>query len=242
MPLRASMLPNGPNLLLYRHLQFGNLIDMTVLDTRQYRSKQAACGDPVACPELLDVRRTILGESQERWLFDTLASAKAKWTVIGQQVPTFARDMASVNAANRFSVDKWDGYTESRNRLFAHLRDSKAPNPIVLSGDVHTHWCADLKTDFTNPKSPTVGVEFTNSSVTSGGDGSDVQPTWETMRRDNPHITYHSNKRGYISCTATPDAMKADFRIVDRVTVPNQPARTARTMVVEAGRAGSTPS
>jgi hypothetical protein len=36
--------------------------------------------------------------------------------------------------------------------------------------------------------------------------------------------------------------MKADFRIVDRVTAPNQPAHTSRSMVVEAGRPGSTTS
>src|SRR4029450_13562170 len=135
---------------------------MTVLDTRQYRSKQAACGDPVACPELLDVRRTILGESQEKWLFDTLAQSRSTWTVIGQQVPSFARDMASVNPAARYSVDKWDGYAESRNRLFAHLRDAKTPNPIVLSGDVHTHWCADLKVDFTKPELRRSGVGVTD--------------------------------------------------------------------------------
>ncbi|HEX8030862.1 MAG TPA: alkaline phosphatase D family protein [Vicinamibacterales bacterium] len=242
MPVRPSMLPRGPDMTLYRHLAFGNLIDLSVLDTRQYRSKQATCGDPKACPELLDVRRTILGAAQEKWLFEGIATARATWTVIGQQVPTFARDMASINPAARFSVDKWDGYAESRNRLFAHLRDSKAANPIVISGDVHNHWCADLKEDFTNPKSATLGVEFTNTSVTSGGDGSEVQPTYEALHRDNPHITYHSNRRGYIGCTATPTMMKADFRVVDRVTVPNQPARTARTMVVEAGRAGSSTS
>ena len=226
-------------MLLYRRLQFGNLIDMTVLDTRQYRSKQSQCGNPTDCPELLDVKRTMLGETQEKWLFDSLADAKATWTIIGQQVPTFARDMASVNAAARYSVDKWDGYAGARNRLFAHLHQAKVANPIVLSGDVHSHWCADLKADFTRPTSPTIGVEFTNSSVTSGGDGSDVQPAWESLRRDNPHLTYHSNKRGYIACTATARTMTADFRIVDRVSVPDQPARTARTMVVEAGRPGS---
>ena len=43
MPLRASTLPSGPNMRLYRRMQFGNLIDLTVLDTRQFRSKQA-CG------------------------------------------------------------------------------------------------------------------------------------------------------------------------------------------------------
>ena len=71
-------------------------------------------------------------------------------------------------------MDKWDGYVASRQRLFARLKETKAPNPIVLSGDVHVHCGADLKMDFANPKSETVGVEFTNTSITSGGDGSDV--------------------------------------------------------------------
>jgi alkaline phosphatase D len=242
MPLRASTLPSGSSLPLYRRLAFGNLIDFNVLDTRQYRSKQAACGDPAQCPELFDVNRTILGDAQEKWLFDNLAKSDATWTVVAQQVPTFARDMNAANPASRYSVDKWDGYVQSRKRLFGHLRDAKTPNPVVLSGDVHNHWCADLKTDFADPGSPTVGVEFTNSSVTSGGDGADVTPTWELIRKDNPHVTYHNNKRGYLACTATAAAMRADFRVVDRVTIADQPARTARSMVVEAGRPGSQPS
>jgi alkaline phosphatase D len=242
MPLRHTSLPTGPTLPLFRHLKFGNLIDLSVLDTRQYRSKQAACGDPAQCPELFDVNRTILGDAQEKWLFDNLAKSDATWTVVAQQVPTFARDMNAANPVSRYSVDKWDGYVQSRKRLFGHLRDAKTPNPIVLSGDVHNHWCADLKTDFADPGSPTVGVEFTNSSVTSGGDGADVTPTWELIRKDNPHVTYHNNKRGYLACTATAAAMRADFRVVDRVTIADQPARTARSMVVEAGRPGSQPS
>ena len=150
--------------------------------------------------------------------------------------------MASANAASRYSVDKWDGYVDARRRLFGHLQEAKVPNPIVLSGDVHAHWCSDLKSDFANPSSATIGVEFTNSSITSGGDGSEVQPTWDSIRRDNPHITYHGNRRGYVSCTATPKTMRADFRVIDRVTERGAPVRTAATRVVEAGRPGSLPS
>jgi alkaline phosphatase D len=40
MPLRASALPSGSHMRLYRRLQFGNLIDLSVLDTRQWRSDQ----------------------------------------------------------------------------------------------------------------------------------------------------------------------------------------------------------
>ena len=41
MPLRASALPSGSHMRLYRRLQFGNLIDLSVLDTRQWRSDRA---------------------------------------------------------------------------------------------------------------------------------------------------------------------------------------------------------
>jgi len=239
MPVRGSQIPTGPNLTLYRRLQFGNLIDLNVLDTRQYRSKQATGGGPANLAELKDPARTIVGAAQEKWLFDNLAKVRATWTVLGQQVPTFARDNINVNPAGRFSVDKWDGYQASRDRLYSRLKETKAPNPILLSGDVHNHWGSDLKMDFRNPKSDTVGVEFTNSSVTSGGDGSEVTATFEKMHVDNPHITYHSNRRGYISCTATPAALRADFKILDKVTIPDLPARIGGSLVVEAGRPGS---
>ncbi len=244
MPLRATAMPSGPHLPLYRRLRFGNLIDLNVLDTRQYRSKQAcSTSSQAACTAaMLDPSRTILGATQEQWLFGNLAAPAGTWTVLGQQVPTFARDNRGTNPDARFSVDKWDGYAAGRQRLFQRLKDTRAANPIVLSGDVHTHWCADLKMDFANPKSDTVGVEFTNSSVTSGGDGSDTQANWERLHADNPHLTYHSNKRGYIACTATPKTMQADFRVIDKVSVAGSPVRTAATRVVQAGRPGSVSS
>jgi alkaline phosphatase D len=239
MPLRASAFPSGSHITIYRRMQFGNLIDFHVLDTRQWRSDQA-CGDGQHsnCAEALAPNRTMMGAEQEKWLFDNLASVSAKWTVLGQQVPTFARDMAKFDPDGRFSMDKWDGYVAARQRLYARLQETKAPNPIVISGDVHTHYGADLKTDFANPRSATVGVEFTNSSVTSGGDGSDIAPWWEGVKSDNTHVKYHSNRRGYIACTATPTAMRADFKIVDKVTVADMPIKTGGSLVVQAGRPG----
>jgi alkaline phosphatase D len=240
MPLRRQALPAGSRMRLYRRLQFGGLLDLSVLDTRQYRSKQACGGgSKPACAEAIDPGRTMLGAEQEKWLFENLASTRATWTVLGQQVPTFARDAQKINPAARFPMDKWDGYVAARNRLYARLKDTKAPNPVVLSGDVHQHYGGDLKLDFTRPDSETVGVEFTNTAITSGGDGADVSATWEQIKSDNPHIKYHSGLRGYIACTATPSAMRADFKVLDRVTVRDQPARIGGSLVVEAGRRGA---
>jgi alkaline phosphatase D len=240
MPLRRPTIPTGSNMRLYRRLQFGKLIDFSILDTRQYRSKQpCGGGSKPACAESLDPNRTILGAEQEKWLFQNVAEARSTWTVIGQQVPSFARDMQKVNPSARFSMDKWDGYVGSRNRLYARLKDTRAPNPIVLSGDVHQHYASDLKLDFTNPDSETVGAEFTNTSITSGGDGTDVAPAWEVAKADNPHVKYHSARRGYIACTATPTAMRADFKIVEKVTAPDQPVRLGGSVIVESGRPGA---
>lgn len=240
MPLRASALPSGPNMRLFRRLQFGRLMDLNMLDTRQYRSRQV-CGRLLSsnCPAAADRSRTMLGAAQERWLFDQLRRARATWTVLGQQVPTFARDAVAANPQGRFSMDKWDGYTAARARLYARLKQTNAPNPIIVSGDVHVHYGADLKLDYRNPRSQTIGTEFTNTSITSGGDGAEVSATWDRIRGDNPHIKYHSARRGYIACTATPQTMRADFKVLDKVTVPDVPTRIGGSLVVEAGHRGS---
>src|SRR5207247_4479147 len=137
-----------------------------------------------------------------------------------------------------FCMNNGDGYVAARNRLYSRLLETRAPNPIVLSGDVHQHFAADLKLDFRDPRSACVGVEFTNSSITTNGDGSDVSTTWERTRADNPHITYHSARRGYIACTATPALMRADFKIIEKVSEPNPPVRIGGALVVEASRTG----
>ncbi len=235
-----SAFPTGPDLKLYRRLTFGSLVDFTVLDTRQYRSNQACEGGAKpGCSEIRDDSRTMLGTLQERWLFEELARARARWTVIGQQVPLFARDLGPESASGRFSMDKWDGYPVARARLIDRLVETRAPNPIVLSGDVHVHFGADLKRDFSRPESATIGSEFTNTSATSGGDGADVSANWKTVAPINPHIKYHSARRGYVACTVTPATFRADFKVIDRVTVPGEPARTGGTLVVEAGRPGA---
>jgi alkaline phosphatase D len=236
MPLRRAAFPNHSRMKIYRRLQFGSLMDLNILDTRQYRSNQA-CGDGArtGCAEALDPRRTMLGDDQERWLYDNLATARARWTLIGQQVLSFARDLVKSAPEGRYAMDKWDGYVAARNRLYSRLKDAKTPNPIVISGDVHAHFAAELKMDFTDVRSESIGVEFTNSSISAGADGSDVAADWEATRADNPHIKYHANRRGYIACTVTPRQMRAEFRSLERVTQAGAPVIASPAFVVEAG-------
>ena len=239
MPLRRSALPNGPDMKLYRTIQFGGLADFHVLDTRQYRSDQS-CGDrrkPV-CDEWSDPERTFLGNEQEAWLMDRLDKSAAKWNAIPQQVL-----MADVNFGPGNEVwhamDKWGGYPVARERLLRFLDQRKPTNPVVLTGDIHSSWVNDVRIDPTDLSAPVVATEFVGTSITSGGDGVDMWDTGPMLLAKNPQIKYYNSKRGYMACELTPERWTTEFKRVDAVTNPNGTVTTHATFVVEDGTPGA---
>jgi len=239
MPLRRSSMPKGPDMQLYRRLSYGNLAEFLMLDTRQYRTDQP-CGDgsKVRCAEAFDPNATMTGPQQERWLLDGLSRSRARWNVIGQQVMMAQYD-SGVGEEQKFSMDKWDGYPAARNRILSFLLNRRPSNPIVITGDIHSNWVADLKADFDNPKSATVGTEFVGTSISTSGDGSDTRPQVQAQLPENPHIKFHNSQRGYVRCHITPQNWQSDYRVVSAVTTPNAPITTRASFVVENGKAGA---
>ncbi|MGH8869749.1 MAG: alkaline phosphatase D family protein [Actinomycetes bacterium] len=238
MPLRRSSVPRGPDMLLYRRLPYGGLADFHLLDTRQYRDDQAAGdGTKPPNPEQQDPSRTLTGAEQEAWLLDGLARSGARWNVLAQQV-FFARRDLGVGADERYSMDSWDGYLGSRDRIVRGFAETGASNPVVLTGDVHASWANDVKADFADPGSATVATEFVGTSITSGGNGSDTRADTAQVLADNPHIRFFNNFRGYVRCTVTPRQWQTDYRVVPYVTQPGAPVSTRASFVVETGRPG----
>jgi alkaline phosphatase D len=238
MPLRRSSLPHGPNMLLYRAIRYGDLAAFNVLDTRQYRTDQP-CGDGTKpyCPEALDPKGTIMGDVQEQWLLKNLTNSKARWNVLAQQV-MMARWDSGPGPEQRFSMDKWSGYPTARDRFLKQMHERKPSNPIVLTGDIHTNWAADLKFDYDDAKSPIVGAEYVGTSISSSGDGMDMRPDVEKQMAENPHVKFFNGQRGYLRCEVTPNLWKTDYRIVEKVTTQDSPISTRATFVTENGKPG----
>ncbi|HEX4951319.1 MAG TPA: alkaline phosphatase D family protein [Blastocatellia bacterium] len=239
MPLRRSVLKRGNNVEIFRRLPFGNLATVHLLDTRQYRTDQP-CGDgrKPACPESLDPKATMMGSAQERWLMRGLEQSSARWNIIAQQVMV-APAMTKDEGVPTFSMDQWSGYAAARDRFLSFLHDRKPANPIVLTGDIHTNWVNDLKPKFYEEKSPVVATEFVGTSITSGGDGSDVRPTTQKMLSENPHIKFFNAQRGYVRCTLTPQQWQTDYRVVELVTKPDARVSTRASFMVENGKPGA---
>lgn len=236
LPLRRSALPSGPDMLIYRRLEFGQLASFHVLDTRQYRTDQPL-GDGWQVPVesvLMDPRGTILGEAQRNWLFDGLATSTAGWNVLAQQVFLARIDMQA-GPEVRYPMDKWCGYEFERRNLLRHLVDHKVANPVVLTGDVHNNWANELVADYAEPATSNVGVEFVTTSITSRGDGANINDRHDSLLAENPFVKFHNDERGYVRCEVTAKEWRSDYKTVPYVSRPGAPICTRASFVVEFG-------
>jgi phosphodiesterase/alkaline phosphatase D-like protein len=70
--------PNGPVMRVYDRFRFGDLLEVSMIDGRQYRFREACYGPPnkggghletdATCPERREEGRTMIGFAQEAWL------------------------------------------------------------------------------------------------------------------------------------------------------------------------------
>ncbi len=225
MPVRFQEDDDEKTSRLYRRLSFGSLAELMVLDTRQYRSDQP-CGDNLVvlqtCPQILDPEATLLGARQEGWLFEQLERSRAVWNVLAQQVMMMRWDLGVLTGqpVNYFNVDAWDGYQAARDRVTGFLGTRRIRNPVVLTGDIHSSWAADLRMTASDTRSPLVAAEFVCSSISSTfGDANHGLVT--ATLPSNPHIRFFDGlHRGYALCTVTDKTWRTDFRAVERVAHP----------------------
>ncbi len=240
MPLRSFATPSGPDMQIYRRLTFGNLAEINVLDTRQYRSDQP-CGDGLGprCPEALAPNATMTGSKQEQWLFDGLSRSGSRWNIIAQQTMVAQYDFDPQPDSDLFNLDQWDGYVAARNRLLDFLQQRQPSNPVVITGDIHSSWVHDLKADFNNPSSATVGTEFVGTSISSDFPAQFIAPVTAALPA-NPHTKFFDGAfRGYVRCRLTGDRWQSDYRVVSSILDPDAPVSTLAAFVVEDGQPGA---
>ncbi|MCW1887576.1 alkaline phosphatase D family protein [Luteolibacter flavescens] len=234
MPLRAACIPKGPGMKLYRSVRHGSLVDFHVLDTRQHRTDQPNRDRPG--PASMNPDGTMLGAIQRDWLLGELKNSRASWNVLAQQV-MMARVDRTKGPKEMYSMDQWPGYEVERQALLRAFMDLKVSNPVVLTGDIHTHWANELPVEPSQADAPSAGTEFVCTSITSKGDGTDHPAGLESMLSQNPFVKYHGDHRGYVSCVIDSKSWRSDFRTVDYVTRPGAPLKTQASFVVESGRA-----
>jgi alkaline phosphatase D len=250
-----------------RAFRFGNLLELVMLEERlSARSQQLpASAAPGATPfgpgfvqagAFTDPARTLLGDTQEAWLADRLRTTPARWKLLGQGV-MFAQ-LKGVGAANAagggvfLNSDQWDGYEPARNRIYDIINGNASQpgvgNVVVLTGDIHSSWAADLTQDPNNPDvasggyNPATGagsraVEFVGTSVTSPGVDTDTSGGIAGFLRSvNPHFKYiNLHRRGYMLVDVDPERVVCEWWHVDTVSQPSSGQSFATAFAVANG-------
>jgi alkaline phosphatase D len=248
MPLRAQSIPRGSALRLYDRFRFGDLVSFSVLDGRQYRSKQPCEVPPFrgghiapdSCAERVDPNRTLLGAEQEKWLFGGFKQSDTAWNIVAQEQLVAQLRRRNRDGALGYWTDGWDGYPAARQRMLDAVCATKAANPVFIGGDIHSFWVTDLKADFGNPSSTAVATEFVGTSVTSD------PPPFNVLLRllpENPHVRYfESRHRGYVSVDLFRERMEARLQIISDRHDPRATISTLKRFVVESGKVGAVPA
>ncbi len=242
MPLRRRSLPRGPYLQLYRKFAWGRLAEFFALDTRQYRSDQAnGDGKKPLNDAAKSKSQSMLGAEQRDWLEAGLVQSTGAWNVLAQQVMMGVTDQQA-GPEELFPMDVWAGYAYEREQLMRFMRQRRVPNPVVLTGDVHSNWVNELRVDDRREDSPLVGTEFVGTSISSSGDGGEATDMRDTLMAENPGVKFFNAERGYVRCTVSKDQWRSDYQTVAKVTTPGAPVTTRASFVVESGKPGVQPA
>jgi alkaline phosphatase D len=223
---------------IYRNFRFGDLLDLTMLDTRLDARDQQV---PPTSPLVASPARTLLGPTQEEWLYRQLSTSRARgaaWRVIGQQV--MMGQLLNTDGSP-FNADQWDGYQASRNRLLANLAENQINNVVVLTGDIHSSWANEISL---NPFAPGTAlarrqaVEFVTPAVTSPGidDAAQAAGLAQQLRATHPHVQFvELFRRGYMVLDVDRDRAQAQWYNVRTITQRQAQEDLAMTMFTAAG-------
>ncbi|WP_439032710.1 alkaline phosphatase D family protein [Gordonia terrae] len=254
MPVRPAVDAAGRH--LFRRLQYGRLLELSMLDLRSYRDLQVSARSAA----IDDSARSILGRAQMSWLTNGLTSSQARWKIVGNPVmispvllpPLDPRTTGAVTAllgipkeGIPYNADQWDGYAADRRRLLDTVRRTGVDNVVFITGDIHSSWACDIPADVSNyPGAGSVATELVGTSVTSTNIDDMLNVPANTagvavssaFGATNHHVRWSEfDAHGYSVLTITPAAAQMDWYFVHDKTDPRSGQYYAKSFRVANG-------
>jgi alkaline phosphatase D len=227
MPLRLEGDDTAlPDPRIHRSRQWGDLLELVILDLRQHRSEQNLAGG------------TMLGGAQKAWLKDRIAQRGNGWQCWLNSI--FLAQQRAPQGGFMFT-DQWDGFRAERAELLTHVLNAGGPDFVTVTGDWHSAFVQDLRPDFDNAGAPVIGTEFVARSVSSSAYSASWNATnGPLLGAANPHLQYfEGNRYGHDLYEVTPQRWTTRLRVVGSRTDPNSAVSTLTSWHVDRGRAGA---
>ncbi len=229
----------------YRKFNFGNTLDLIMLDERLAgRTMQA---DSITDPRRMSDDHHLLGEDQMDWLISALEQSKATWKVIGNQVIFSYSDWGYEGFS--LNMDAWDGYPRDQKTLTQAVRQKRLDNIVFVTGDTHTAWAFEATSDpyhnyERNTGKGAIGVEFGVTSITSANANERFPDDFVKKHENkitnsdlNPHLKYvNMRDHGYLRLSVNPDKITAEYKVVGSLKERNAKTKVDKVFEVERGK------
>ena len=171
----------------YRKVDYGPEVDMIFLDERSYRTRSAdgrksPCRDeegnldlaptmpqeareelglgpvdPACRAHVRDPDRTMLGETQLRWLKNRLENSSARWKLVINEVP--------ITQLFVLPYDRWEGYQAERNEILSFIGRRDIKGVVFLTTDLHANAGARVYRDITNEDADPITYEMITGPI-----------------------------------------------------------------------------
>jgi alkaline phosphatase D len=230
LPIREG---SGVSGQMYRSFRIGDLADLIVLDTRSFRDQQLPEGSLAG---LDDANRTLLGGTQEQWLFEEFRMSTrrgARWRLLAQQVLFSSMAPSGIP----MSPDMWDGYPAARARILDVLAGERIADVVILTGDLHSSWALDVARDpwaaAGSAAARAVAVEAVAPAVSSPPLFTDttIREDVTRLRTLAPHLRFlEGTRNGYVLVDLTRRRVRADWYFVPAVIRTSSETRAERLM------------
>ncbi len=220
---------------IYRSLAWGDLGEVFMLDTRQYRGAHRPGAPLIGTRDMTsfeaDPSRTILGATQKSWLLGGLSAAQSAgrtWKIIGNQsmiapIREVDADTPAAHAADptlplhagtysNSNFDSWEGFPVERDAVLSYLETNAIENTAFVTGDYHSFWQAPLTGDYDDAARPIVANEFAAGAISSAGGAFNENAIYGSYLSTTPSFSYvdtHRNGYGLVECT--PSEMKVTY-------------------------------
>ncbi len=248
MPVRATVMPNADGQsVLFQRLNYGDLLEIALLDLRQFRDRIPCQNDWHAgrvvavaeCAEISDPARSMLGAAQERWFSQAFGRVPSRWNVIAQTLMMAGIDEMP-GPGQAVYTDNWGGYPASRKKILDLVKQRQLKSVVCLGGDIHSFFVGDVRDDIANPASETIMSEFVGSSITAES----FNPLqFAAAMENNPQLKFYDDRpRGYMMCDVSKNIWRTDMRVVDNVRVRDGKFSTLKSFAVENGKPGAQPA
>lgn len=243
---------------IHRRFSWGSMAEVFLLDERRFRDPEVPSDGPLGSssldhPEMFDPDRTMLGADQRSWLLGGLTASAAQWKVLGSQLmfaPWRAQRFPDARAADPvgqrnaglyLNMTQWDGYQGERQKILDAVAAAGLRDVMVVSGDSHLWSANEIQTDWDDPASPYVVVEFGGSSISSANSDEMGLPssasTIPVLREANPHNIrfFESESHGYGLVELTASTATVQYRAAGDIRVADSPVAPIATFTVASG-------